>query len=96
MGLYVPGGSAPLLSTALMLGVPALLAGCREIVVCTPPGKTGTIAPAVLAAAAHDYGVFWFEQGENGQWTRHVIDNAWSQGHASTLVDLLRLEGALL
>ena len=42
----------------------------------------------VIAAAAHDYGVFWFEQGQNGQWTRRVIDNAWSQGHASTLVDL--------
>ena len=42
----------------------------------------------VIAAAAHDYGVFWFEQGEHGQWTRHVIDNAWSQGHASTLVDV--------
>ncbi len=35
-----------------------------------------------------DYGVFWFEQGENHLWTRRVIDNAWSQGHASTLVDL--------
>jgi hypothetical protein len=42
----------------------------------------------VIAAAAHDYGVFWFEQGPDGRWTRHVIDNAWSQGHASTLVDL--------
>jgi len=42
----------------------------------------------VIAAAAHDYGVFWFEQGEGGKWTRHVIDNAWSQGHASTLADL--------
>jgi hypothetical protein len=42
----------------------------------------------VVAAAAHDYGVFWFEQGQNGQWVRHPIDIAWSQGHASTLVDL--------
>jgi hypothetical protein len=42
----------------------------------------------VIAAAGHDYGVFWFEQGEGGQWTRRVIDDAWSQGHASTLVDL--------
>jgi len=42
----------------------------------------------VIAAAAHDYGVFWFEHGEDGRWPRHVIDNAWSQGHASTLVDL--------
>jgi hypothetical protein len=42
----------------------------------------------VIAAAAHDYGVFWFEQSADGHWTRHIIDNAWSQGHASTLVDL--------
>jgi hypothetical protein len=42
----------------------------------------------VIAAAAHDYGVFWFEQGANGTWTRRVIDNAWSQGHASVLADL--------
>jgi hypothetical protein len=42
----------------------------------------------VVAAAGHDYGVFWFEQGENGQWTKRVIDNAWSQGHASTLADV--------
>jgi hypothetical protein len=42
----------------------------------------------VLTAAGHDFGVFWFEHGENGQWTRRVIDNSWSQGHASTLVDL--------
>ena len=42
----------------------------------------------VIAAAGHDYGVFWFEQGEGGKWTRRQIDGAWSQGHASTLVDL--------
>jgi VCBS repeat protein len=42
----------------------------------------------VITAAGHDYGVFWFEQGENGRWTRRTIDPAWSQGHASTLVDL--------
>jgi hypothetical protein len=42
----------------------------------------------VVTAAGHDFGVFWFEQGENGQWTRRAIDSAWSQGHASTLVDL--------
>jgi len=42
----------------------------------------------VIAAAGHDYGVYWFEQGENGQWTRRTIDAAWSQGHASTLADL--------
>jgi len=42
----------------------------------------------VIAAAGHNYGVFWFEQSADGHWTRHIIDNAWSQGHASTLVDL--------
>ena len=42
----------------------------------------------VIAGAGHDYGVFWFEQGDKGKWTRRVIDNAWSQAHASTLVDL--------
>jgi len=42
----------------------------------------------VVTAAGHDYGVFWFEQGEGGKWTRRTIDTAWSQGHASTLVDL--------
>jgi len=42
----------------------------------------------VITAAGHDYGVYWFEQGEAGQWTRRTIDNAWSQGHATTLVDL--------
>jgi hypothetical protein len=42
----------------------------------------------VIAAAGHDYGVFWFEQGEGGKWTRRPIDASWSQGHASTLVDL--------
>jgi histidinol dehydrogenase len=51
VGLYVPAGSAPLPSTALMLGVPAKLAGCREVVLCTPPRKDGTVDPAVLVAA---------------------------------------------
>ncbi len=52
VGLYVPGGSAPLFSTLLMLGIPAKLAGCREIVLCTPPGRgAGRIAPAILFAA---------------------------------------------
>lgn len=52
VGLYVPGGSAALVSTALMLGVPASLAGCERIVLCTPPGRDGKVAPEVLAAAA--------------------------------------------
>ncbi|WP_226468123.1 histidinol dehydrogenase [Luteimonas panaciterrae] len=51
VGLYVPAGSAPLPSTAFMLGVPAKLAGCRETVLCTPPRRDGTADPAVLVAA---------------------------------------------
>jgi histidinol dehydrogenase len=52
VGLYVPAGSAPLPSAAFMLGVPARLAGCRDIVLCTPPRKDGTADPAVLYAAS--------------------------------------------
>lgn len=52
VGLYVPAGSAPLPSTALMLGVPAEIAGCREVVVCTPPRADGSADPAVLVAAS--------------------------------------------
>lgn len=51
VGLYIPGGTAPLFSTLLMLGVPAKIAGCREIIVCTPPAKNGNIAPEILYAA---------------------------------------------
>ncbi|MFT4018193.1 MAG: histidinol dehydrogenase [Agriterribacter sp.] len=51
VGLYIPGGSAPLFSTVLMLGIPASIAGCKEIILCTPPGKNGTINPAILFAA---------------------------------------------
>jgi histidinol dehydrogenase len=51
VGLYVPGGTAPLFSTVLMLAVPAQLAGCQEIVLCTPPQKDGSVPPAILYAA---------------------------------------------
>ena len=51
VGLYIPGGSAPLFSTVLMLAVPARLAGCKEIVLCTPAGKDGSISPEVLYTA---------------------------------------------
>ena len=51
VGLYIPGGTAPLFSTVLMLAVPAQIAGCKEIVLCTPPAKTGKIHPAILFAA---------------------------------------------
>lgn len=52
VGLYIPGGSAPLFSTVLMLAVPASIAGCKEIVLCTPPSKNGTVNPAILYAAS--------------------------------------------
>ncbi len=51
VGLYIPGGSAPLFSTLLMLGIPAKQAGCKEIVVCTPPGKDGRVSPLILYTA---------------------------------------------
>jgi len=51
VGLYIPGGSAPLFSTVLMLAIPAKIAGCKEIVLCTPPDKSGKINPAILFAA---------------------------------------------
>lgn len=52
VGLYIPGGTAPLFSTLLMLGVPARIAGCREVVLCTPPNKEGSIHPAILYTAS--------------------------------------------
>lgn len=51
IGLYIPGGSAPLFSTLLMLGIPAKIAGCEEIIVCTPPGKNGRVSPLILYTA---------------------------------------------
>lgn len=51
VGLYVPGGSAPLFSTVLMLAIPAMIVGCREVVLCTPPDAEGKIHPAILFAA---------------------------------------------
>lgn len=52
VGLYIPGGSAPLFSTVLMLVIPAKVAGCRQIILCTPCGKDGKVAPAVLYTAS--------------------------------------------
>ena len=51
VGLYIPGGTAPLFSTVLMLAIPAKIAGCKEIVLCTPPNREGKVHPAVLYAA---------------------------------------------
>ena len=52
IGLYIPGGSAPLFSTVLMLAIPANIAGCKEVVLCSPPDKNGQINPAILYAAS--------------------------------------------
>ena len=52
VGLYIPGGSAPLFSTVLMLGIPARIAGCEKVVLCTPPAKDGSVHPAILFAAS--------------------------------------------
>jgi histidinol dehydrogenase len=51
VGIYIPGGSAPLFSTVLMLAIPAVIAGCKEIILCTPPSKDGSINPAILYTA---------------------------------------------
>jgi len=53
VGLYIPGGTAPLFSTLLMLAIPAKIAGCREIVLCSPPDREGQLHPAILFAAEH-------------------------------------------
>ena len=63
VGLYVPAGSAPLPSTALMLCIPARLAGCRDVILCTPPRKDGSADPAVLLAARQAPGVRVFKLG---------------------------------
>lgn len=52
VGLYIPGGTAPLFSTVLMLSIPAKIAGCKEIILCTPPNKEGQVHPAILFAAS--------------------------------------------
>ena len=52
VGLYIPGGSAPLLSTVLMLGIPAKLAGCQQVVLCTPPDQKGKVSPSILYIAS--------------------------------------------
>lgn len=51
VGLYIPGGTAPLFSTILMLGIPAQIAGCKEIILCSPPDKSGKLNPAIVYAA---------------------------------------------
>ena len=52
VGLYVPGGTAPLISTVIMLAIPAQIAACEQVILCTPPDKNGQVAPAILAAAS--------------------------------------------
>ena len=52
VGLYIPGGTAPLFSTILMLAIPAKIAGCKRIIVCTPRGQDGTVNPSIIYAAS--------------------------------------------
>ena len=52
VGIYIPGGSAPLFSTVLMLGIPAQIAGCKDVILCTPPSKDGMVHPAILYSAS--------------------------------------------
>lgn len=52
VGLYIPGGSAPLISTVIMLGIPARIAACTQVILCTPPDQNGSVPPAILAAAS--------------------------------------------
>lgn len=52
VGIYIPGGSAPLFSTVLMLGIPAQIAGCKHVILCTPPSKDGKVHPAIVYAAS--------------------------------------------
>jgi histidinol dehydrogenase len=52
VGIYIPGGTAPLFSTVLMLGIPASIAGCEEVILCTPPNRDGSVNPAILYAAS--------------------------------------------
>ena len=73
-----PGAAAPAPAAPRLLEL-----GFMHVMDLNGDGRNDVIAPA-----GHDYGVFWFEQGEGGRWTRRTIDAAWSQAHASTLVDL--------
>jgi len=80
-----PLPSAPGVTAAPAAGAPprVLDFGFMHVVDVNGDGRND-----VIAAAGHDYGVYWLEQGADGKWTRRTIDSAWSQGHASTLVDL--------
>ncbi len=78
------GGQQAPAPTAPATGQPRLLElGFMHVLDVNGDGRND-----VIAGAAHNYGLFWFEQGQNGQWTRRTIDASWSQAHASTLVDI--------
>jgi hypothetical protein len=80
-------GAAPA-SAAPAAGAPAAPPRVTELGFMHVLDVNGDGRNDVISAAGHDYGVFWLEQGEQGRWTRRPIDSAWSQGHASTLIDL--------
>jgi hypothetical protein len=86
--LSVHAGQAAPAAAAAQPGAPAPPVRVLELGFMHVEDVNGDGRNDVIAGAGHDYGVFWFEQGDQGKWTRRVIDNAWSQAHASTLVDL--------
>jgi hypothetical protein len=84
LNVPLPAAGTPATSAAPGASTPQLLElGFMHVMDVNGDGRND-----VVAGAGHNYGVFWFEQGVNGQWTRRTIDNSWSQAHASTLVDL--------
>ncbi len=83
LNVPLPVAGAPAAPTTPPAAPRLLELGFMHVVDVNGDGRNDVIAPA-----GHNYGVFWFEQGEAGRWTRRTIDSAWSQAHASTLVDL--------
>ena len=81
VGLYIPGGTAPLFSTVLMLAVPACIAGCREIVLCTPPGKEVSGDCVVYPSGQGWEGASGCVVCSSGGWCAACLQGWWSTGH---------------
>ncbi len=84
VGLYIPGGSAPLLSTVLMLGIPAKLAGCSEVILCTPPDREGKVNPTILYIAE----MLGIQPGlQSGRSTGHCGHGVWHRNYSGSQQD---------